>query len=249
MQNKSMKIILSPSKNQNRGYELYDIEKLDSFRTETHRLFECLKGMSKEELGLKLKIKGDLLEETYKRYQDYNPNALPMIHAIEGYTGVVYEGLELKSYKKKENNYLHEHIRILSAMYGVLEPRMMMANYRLDMTIKLPDISLTQLWKPVIEEYFKDTDIIIDLASLEFSRLLKKYEDRMLHIEFYERQADDSLKVISYNAKKARGLMANTMIRENIKDLKKLKTIEVMSYRYCKELSDARHYKYIKIVK
>jgi cytoplasmic iron level regulating protein YaaA (DUF328/UPF0246 family) len=240
-----MKIIISPSKTQN--VKLIDLPstKTVSLSPKTKNLFSILKKMEKEELGNILKIKGKLLDETFLIYQkkQLNEQAVP---AIGCYQGVVFEQLQLENYSAKSWQYLNEHLRILSAMYGVLKPDTLIYPYRLDMTIKLPQINLYDFWKKTIVDEFNNEDFIINLASLEFSRMIQISKVKLINIDFYDENTDSSLKIISYNAKKARGKMVNYLIMNQIYSLDEIKTFKEDGYFFSESKSTQDNLVFIK---
>lgn len=217
-----MKIILSPSKTQNEELTLpfySDIPLLN--HKATLSLFKTLKKMSPVQLGEAMDIKGKLLDKTVKLYQDFDPKTTPTVSAIALYTGVVFDQLTLAAYDEKQNDYINDHVRILSAMYGLLHPRSAIWPYRLDFTMKLPSLKLKILWSPRIVKALKSENLILDLSSQEYGALLKPLSSKIHQIIFLE-LIDGQEKIISTNAKKARGKMAHYLIHNRITDIKDL---------------------------
>ncbi|MDD3712397.1 MAG: YaaA family protein [Candidatus Izemoplasmatales bacterium] len=240
-----MKIIISPSKTQNLKLTDSVSTKTVSLSMKTKNLFSILKKMEKEELGKFLKIKGKLLDETFFTYQkrQLDEQAIP---AISCYQGVVFEQLQLDVYSARSRQYLNEHLRILSAMYGVLKPDTLIYPYRLDMTVKLPKINLYNFWQKTVIDEFNNEDFIINLASLEFSRMLQTAKVKMINIDFYDENKDSSLKIISYNSKKARGKMVNYLIMNQIYSLDGIKTFNEDGYLYSDSKSTQDNLVFIK---
>jgi cytoplasmic iron level regulating protein YaaA (DUF328/UPF0246 family) len=225
-----MKIILSPSKTQKFDKPSSNGLKIPN-QDKTYRLFQILKSQDIEELSKLLKIKNDLLDQTYKMYQKFDGNQ-SQYQALDLYDGVVFQQLNRHDYQEQENNYIKKNLTILSAMYGPLKPNTLIWPYRLDMTIKMRDINLYQYWQEVIDDYFEDEDIIINLASKEFSKMIKNHKKKMLSIDFKEKRENGQLRSISYNAKKARGQMLNQMIKDQISQVNDIKKITVDGYKY-----------------
>ena len=229
-----MKIIISPSKTQS----FANITKRTdiSLRKETFNLYSIIKGFSKDKLGKLLKIKGKLLDDTYNNYHlDFSEK--PIGYAINSYTGVVFEQIQLNDYNESQLQYMYDKLRILSAMYGVLSPKEVIFPYRLDMTVKIPKINLYDFWQETTEAYFSNELLVINLASNEFSKMLKNYHERIINIEFYEESKDKGLKVVSYNAKKCRGQMLNFLIKNKVEDISKIKEFVFEGYIYSENLS------------
>lgn len=231
-----MKIILSPSKTQNIKEQLQKPHIL--FFDKTVDLFKLIKSLNKQQLADLLKIKGELLDKTYNLYQAYN-SKLKGIEAIACYQGVVFENIITSDLNPSQKEFMNNHLIILSAMYGVVKANDIIWPYRLDMTNKPNGINLYNYWQNQIDKYFKEEDVIINLASNEFSKMLKNYKDKMINIHFVEKSQDGLLKVISYNAKKARGLMANYLIHNKVKRIDEIKQITFGDYTYNGELSDS----------
>lgn len=240
-----MKIILSPSKTQIKESTFLNKEVSILFEDETIKLFKKLKRLTKNEIQLVFKIKGKLLDDTYKTYQDFKLENTG-INAIDCYKGVVYEQINHLSYNKHQQNYLNSNLRLLSAMYGILEPNSIIWPYRLDMTIKIKGLNLYNYWQDSMDNYFQEEDYIINLASKEFSKMIKLNKDKLIHIHFLEEQKDHSLKVISYNAKKARGTMANKIIENLVEDYQEIKKYQIDGYIYKDKLSNDKNLYYIK---
>jgi cytoplasmic iron level regulating protein YaaA (DUF328/UPF0246 family) len=208
-----MKIIIAPSKTQS------VLNNCLSFNQPKHlekslALFATLKTLSQEELAQVMKIKGKTLEQVYALYQDFDPATSPRQSAIHLYTGVVFEGLTLSSYSPEQVKFMNDHVRILSAMYGVLKPSDCIYNYRLDFTMKFNDVHLNDYWRDDILNEFQDEDLILDLASTEFSQFLKPIQHKLHKVEFID-VVNGREKVISYKAKKLRGLLLNHVIHHN----------------------------------
>ncbi|PKK95114.1 MAG: peroxide stress protein YaaA, partial [Tenericutes bacterium HGW-Tenericutes-5] len=220
-------------------------EKNVVLKKETLKLYEKIRKLSKDKISLIFKIKGKLLEETINNYKsDFSDK--PVKEAIRNYTGVVFEQLSLNIYNSSQLKYMNDHLRILSAMYGVLSPNDLIYPYRLDMTIKLPKISLYKYWQKIVDDYFMNEEVIINLASNEFSKMLKNYSGRMINIEFYEESDELELKVVSYNAKKCRGKMLDFLIKNQIEDLDLIKEFSYENYIYSENLSKPDNFYYLK---
>ena len=234
-----MKIIISPSKTQNFNFDNQGKSEL-KLKKETKLLFSKLKSLSKEELSYCLKIKKKLLDETYSLYQ-LEHKEKPVGKAIDSYSGVVFEQLSLSDYNSSQINYLNNHLNILSAIYGTLSPEDLIYPYRLDMTNKISDINLYNFWQEDIDKHFSQEDVIINLASNEFSRMLKNHSEKIINIDFFEKDKDGKLKIISFNAKKARGQMLDFLIRNKIENIELIKEYSLNGYKYSKNLSKGKN--------
>lgn len=230
-----MKIIISPSKKQNRKCSMDKDLVKPFFESKSTKLREKLEDLEKSELSEILDIKGNLLEKTKKRYTVPEESKA----AICCYNGLVFKQLDIKAYSDPSIDYMQKDLYILSAMYGVLTPLTAIKPYRLDMKAKLKDLDLYDYWQEDMDALFKDEDLIINLASNEFSKMLnyEGYNGRFVDIDFKEVGKNGKLRTVAARAKKARGLMLDVMIKEQIKSLEAIKTIEVLEYFYDAQLS------------
>ncbi|MBI9012758.1 MAG: YaaA family protein [Clostridiales bacterium] len=232
-----MKIIISPAKVQTEQHIFdYGFKSL-IFENETCTLNSYLKDYSKNGISKLMKIKNKLLDNTYETIQnDFAKN-----HAINLYNGTVYKEINTNLYDELQLEYMNSHLRILSALYGVLEPLTGISPYRLDMTMKPNQINLYDFWKSSINKYFKD-ELIINLASLEYSKMIHL---PMINIHFKE-LINDTYKIVTVRAKKARGLMVDYLITHVISDLEDLKSFSEAGYQFNETLSDEKNFVFTK---
>jgi len=220
---------MSPSKTMN--LEAQTIPASSTSFTDAHLTLKLLKALSKttkKELSSVMKIEKDLLNETYHLYHSFDPNH-PQIPALHLYTGLAFRSLELDDYTPTECAYLESHLRILSALYGVLSPMTGIWPYRLDFTHHFKTFNPAHLWKNKIPQIFKDEDLIFNLASEEFSLFLKPLEDKLHTIQFME-LIHGKEKTVSANSKKARGRLAHLMIKHQIMTIETLRELDLDPY-------------------
>ncbi len=251
-----MKIILSPSKTQTiRGPEnmknplwqevlsrlSLDQEKVGLLEEQdmiTHMLVDKLQHTEASVIKKKMKLKESLFEKVLDDYRNFYNQPVKSGPAVLCYTGTVFKELHVEDYDEASIEYVHEHLMVLSALYGPLPAVRSIQSYRLDMTMALFDTSLYQTWKPIYEKWFKDEDIIVDLASKEFS---KQIDREMITVEFLVWQKE-AYKPVAFHSKQARGLMANFMIENRISNPEEMKTFNCLGYTFDKELSSEQHY-------
>ena len=196
---------------------------------------EILK-LSKEELASVMELKGNLLEEVYQVYKGYNRAHYEC--AIKSYSGREFKEIDRDNYKTRDWTFLQKHLVILSALYGALKPLDGIKPYRLDLRMKVIHNGLYSYWYKDINELLKDEDLIINLASSEFSKLVKL---PMTSIEFKEKQEDGSFKIRGTYAKKARGLMVNYIVKDKITKVNSIKKFNLEGYVYNKDLSEKKN--------
>lgn len=239
-----MKIIISPSKRQNRKCVIEKDLVKPFFKDKSTQLRKLLENLDRTELSEVLDIKGNLLDKTQKKYT--SPEEAKA--AICCYNGLVFKQLDVKAYGSESINYMQDNLCILSAMYGVLTPLTAIEAYRLDMKSKIETLDLYDYWQEEIDEIFKNEDLIINLASNEFFKMLRfdDYNGKLIHIDFKEYGKNNKLRTVAARAKKARGLMLDSMIKNQITSLKDLKAIEVLNYIYDPEKSFEDHLVFIR---
>lgn len=241
-----MKIILSPSKTQNHKRKRSEKGKQIISEKMTKKLFNYLKNLDKKELASELEIQGNLLDRTYELYQAHNFSN-QRIPAIECYNGAVFKQIELEDFKKEELNYLQEKLVIISPMYGPLTSNTEIWPYRLEMKLKPNGINLYQYWQETMKNYFSETDLIINLASNEYSKVVEKnYQGKIIDFYFKEERKDGSLKTVGYYVKQNRGKLLNKLIKNKITSLNKIKEMNIDGYKFEPQESDENNYKFIK---
>ena len=103
--------------------------------------------------------------------------------------------------------------------------------------------SLYEVWKSSVNEYFEQEDVILNLASKEYSKLINS--DKLINFEFWE-DSNGKLKQVSTNSKKMRGFTLNYIVKNKISDVKKLRNITLDGYIFDEGMSDGRKYVYVK---
>ena len=240
-----MKIIFSPSKEM-REENIFENKKIEftepKFKDKTNILIGILKEKSLSEIENIMKLKGELLNKTYKDIQDYDK--LKSIPVISMYYGVSFKELKLEDYSKKSLEYLENNLLILSALYGVLLAFDLVKKYRLDMTMSIIDKGLYNFWKKDINDYISNIlnkdEILLNLASGEFSKVIDNKKISMINIDFKE-EKDGAYKSVSTYSKKARGKFLNYLIKNQIANLEDIKKIKLDGYSLNKDLSDERN--------
>lgn len=238
-----MKIIFSPSKGMKFSSVKNMIKNSDThYEEKSEFLIKKILELNLEDFSRIFKLKGKLLEETYEKFRNTNNKK----EALFLYNGISFKNLEVESYGKECLEYAQSHLRILSALYGPIRPLDRISEYRLDMTIKVVEESLYSYWKKEMEEEFDKNELIINLASSEFSKMLdrKKYGN-ILDVEF-KQSVNGELKNISTEGKKARGLFLNYMIKNKIEDIGLLKNFNLDSYIFIESNSNEKKYVFIK---
>jgi cytoplasmic iron level regulating protein YaaA (DUF328/UPF0246 family) len=188
------------------------------------------------------------------RYEAWRPKftAKNSKQAVLAFNGDVYDGLEAKSLKPKDLEWAQDHVCILSGLYGVLRPLDWMQPYRLEMGTALTNLrgkNLYQFWGASIAQHLnaqlaKDkTPVVINLASQEYFKAVdqKILKARVIECVFEEYKGG-KYKVISFFAKRARGLLARYAIQKHIQNPEKLKDFNLEGYAYEDSESDVNRW-------
>ena len=171
-------------------------------------------------------------------------NARP---AVLAFNGDVYTGLNAQSFNDNDFEFAQQHMRILSGLYGLLKPLDLMQAYRLEMGTKLLNDrgdNLYQFWGDIITNELNQAlkmqgdDILINLASNEYFKSVKKKSLKATIITpAFKDLKNGQYKIISFFAKKARGLMARYIIEKQLTDVEQLKNFDLAGYQFNSEFS------------
>ena len=247
-----MKIVLSPAKSLNFEKELpTDQYTVSSFLKESRQVHKVLKEQSPKNLSELMSISDKLSDLNWQRNQKWKTpftpeNARPAVYAFDG---DVYTGLDAYSIPIEKLDQLQDRLRILSGLYGYLKPLDLMQPYRLEMGTKLPigeSKNLYEFWKNTItsslNKELKKGELFINLASNEYFSAVdvKALKVPVITPEFKDYK-DGNLKIISFFAKKARGLMVRYILDTNAQTLDDLKGFNYEGYQFDDNLSEGNH--------
>lgn len=187
-------------------------------------------------------ISEDLAELNYKRFQEIdNAKEYPSLFLFKG---DVFRGIDVENLSPQEVDYLNNHLRILSGLYGVLRPLDRIKPHRLEMGIRHKNErgkTLYEFWgtkvQRLLEKDCKD-NILINLASQEYSRAIRQNEIKLdvYDVEFREHR-NGEYPIISFFAKHARGEMARYMAVNNVQHIHELKNFNYSGYGFNESLS------------
>ena len=219
---------------------------------EAAALIKVLRKKSPAQVARLMDLSDNLATLNAERYAAWQPAATPANSklAVLAFDGDVYTGLDAKTLKTADHSWAQQHIVILSGLYGALRPLDRLQPYRLEMGTALQTVrgkDLYAYWGDTVAEYLNTrlvdeaTPIVINLASVEYARvaLRKALCARVVDCVFEEGQADGSYKVISFFAKKARGLMARHAIQNRVRSVRALQSFNAEGYALAREASSA----------
>ncbi len=163
--------------------------------------------------------------------------------AIFAFKGDVYTGLEAETLSEQDFDYAQKHLRMLSGLYGLLKPLDLMQPYRLEMGTKLSNpkgSNLYQFWGNVITDKLNEAlaeqgdNVLINLASNEYFKAVKpKSLDAQIITPIFKDAKGGQYKVISFFAKKARGMMARFIIENRLSSVAELTKFASAGYEFC----------------
>ena len=242
-----MKIILSPAKKMNMDTDGLAPMGLPAFLDRTEEMLAWLKDKSKEELKALWMCNDKIAEQNFRRVEtmDLYQNLTP---AILAYEGIAYQYMAPAVFEDGHFDYLQEHLRILSAFYGVLKPMDGVTPYRLEMQAKAAIGNANNLydyWGDSLYQAVRDeSGIIINLASKEYAKCIEKYlsgQDMYITITFCELSGDRMVSKGTY-AKMARGEMVRFMAENHIENPEEIKHFNRLGYIFRDDLSSETEY-------
>lgn len=208
----------------------------------SQQLIDTIKPYTPAQVGSLMKLSDKLATLNVERYQSWQKehtqdNSRPAIYT---FMGDVYTGLDAYSLSNKEIAYAQNHLRILSGLYGLLKPLDLMQAYRLEMGTRLENprgTNLYQFWGDIIVDalnaQLEKDELLVNLASNEYFKAVntKKLNNRLITPNFLDEKSG-KFKVISFYAKKARGLMARYLIQNQCETLDDIKAFNLDGYEY-----------------
>jgi len=240
-----MLFLLSPAKSLNYATPSHvSAHTKPLFTQQSAQLIDILKTQTPQQISTLMKLSDALSGLNVARYQAWSEkftakNSKP---AVLAFNGDVYEGLNAKNLSATQLEWAQAHVCILSGLYGVLRPLDWMQPYRLEMgtALKTPEGSnLYHFWGSQISSYLNtraalDTSpVIINLASEEYFKAVEQGTLKVRVVScVFEDFKGDKYKIISFHAKRARGLMVRYAIERKIATVKKLEGFDVEGYRF-----------------
>ena len=245
-----MLFLLSPAKSLDYETPLGDVPHTQpQFKAQSQALIEVLRTQSPQQIASLMDLSDALSALNVARYAAWSPrstlrNARP---AVLAFNGDVYEGLQARTLPVAALEWAQQHMAILSGLYGVLRPLDLMQPYRLEMGIRLATpqgSNLYQFWGSSIAQHLNqrlraDTSpVVVNLASQEYFKAVDRKTLKAPVVEcVFEDYKGGAYKVISFHAKRARGLMARYAIEHRITTPEGLKHFDSEGYAHAPEVS------------
>jgi cytoplasmic iron level regulating protein YaaA (DUF328/UPF0246 family) len=219
------------------------------FLPQAAELIAVLKQKTPQQVAALMELSDSLAELNVARYAAWQPAATPANSrpAVLAFDGDVYGGLSARTLKTADLSWAQQHLVLLSGLYGALRPFDRLQPYRLEMGTALATSrgkDLYAYWGDTVAQYLNERQaeearpVVVNLASVEYSRvaLRKALKARVIDCAF-EDWKGDRYKVISFFAKRARGLMARFAVQRRIQSPKQLQAFDAEGYAFAPEVS------------
>jgi cytoplasmic iron level regulating protein YaaA (DUF328/UPF0246 family) len=229
---------------------------------DSEELIRALRKLSPKKIAALMDLSENLAALNHERYHAWTPDFAAAQRegrakqALLAFDGDVYQGFSLGEYRKADFAFAQNHLRILSGLHGVLRPLDLIQPYRLEMGRPLKTArgrDLYAFWGPRITDALNealDTDgsgVLLNLASEEYFSAVQpdRLRARVLSCVFKD-ESNGAFKILSFFAKRARGLMADFMIRERITQPAELKQFDAAGYRFDPATSTDSRYVFLR---
>ena len=213
------------------------------------QLIDVCRKLSATEIASLMTVSEKIANLNVERFRDWNAefNFSNARQALFAFKGDVYTGLDAYHLKDQDIDFAQQHLRMLSGLYGLLRPLDLMMPYRLEMGTKLKNTrgnNLYEFWGSIITDQINqdlaeiDAKLLVNLASDEYYKSVneKKIQAEIIKPVFLD-QKNGKYKVISFYAKKARGLMARYLIENKLSQVEQLKAFDSEGYYFDAESS------------
>ncbi len=224
------------------------------FLKQSQQIIDQIKRLAPQDIASLMKLSDKLAVLNYDRFQQFKTpftkkNARASVFAFRG---DVYLGLDADSLSSDDLQFAQDHLRILSGLYGVLRPLDLIQAYRLEMGTKFDNNAgknLYEFWgeslnKSIQKELDKsDSQVLVNLASNEYFKAIKaKNLSHQIITPVFKDFKNGQYKVISFFAKRARGLMSRYIIQNRIEQPEDLKSFKLGGYKISKKLSSDKEF-------
>lgn len=219
---------------------------------QSEQLIDVCRELSASQLASLMSVSEKIAQLNVARFQDWQTefDLANARQAIFAFKGDVYTGLDAYALSDPQLDFAQQHLRMLSGLYGLLRPLDLMMPYRLEMGTKLHNprgSNLYEFWGKRITDLIQqdlqqaNSNILLNLASDEYYKAVKESAlDAQIVKPVFLDQKHGKYKVISFYAKKARGLMARFVIEQQIQQVEDLKTFNSEGYYFDAENSNAK---------
>lgn len=228
------------------------------FLDRSESLINELRALSPADIASLMKISDKLGSLNYGRFQDWRAPTSPEMgkQAVLAFKGDVYTGLDADNMSDDDLAFAQRHLRILSGLYGVLRPLDIMQPYRLEMGTPFANQggkNLYEFWGNTLTDALNSCmadngdEVLVNLASNEYFKAVKpKQLAAPVITPVFKDLKGDKYKIISFYAKKARGMMAAYIIKHRLTQVEDIKGFDTEGYRYSESMSDGNNWVFIR---
>ena len=236
-----MKILISPAKSLDFENNVQtSISSKPIFADQAHKINNTIKNLSAPDLSSLMNISPKLSELNWSRNQEFQKIDSKEKEAIFAFNGDVYDGIDANTINKSNHEKLQNSLRILSGLYGILKPFDKIKAYRLEMGTKISingSKNLYDFWRENVTNSIvneaNENEIIVNLASNEYFSVIDQslISNTIVNPQFKDFK-NGKLKIISFYAKKARGLMTRFLIDNDINSLSDIESFNSSGYMF-----------------
>ena len=245
-----MLIVVSPAKTLD--YETPSKTKVytqPDYLDNSQEIITRLRKLSSPELSRLMNVSQKIADLNVGRYKTWNKKFTEKNskQSVLAFKGDVYTGLDAETFNSKDFNFAQKHLRVLSGLYGLLRPLDLMQAYRLEMGTRLDTAkgkNLYEFWGSTITEGLNkqlektQSDYLVNLASNEYFKAVKSKElNAEIITPAFKEYKNGEYKMISFFAKKARGMLSRYIIKNQLTNPEDIKSFSEDGYKYNKKLS------------
>lgn len=242
-----MKVIIAPAKIMKIDRDSFPIQSKPQFLDKTRILERFLKSRSNEQLKDLWHASENVTKQSILQLENMNLDER-LTPAILAFSGIQYQYMAPDLFTQPALDYIQKNLRILSGFYGMLRPFDGVCPYRLELNTKMVgfrDYSLYHFWgSDIAENLFQEDNIVIDLASKQYTRLVKPYLSQgrqLITVEFQELK-NGKWKTVGVHAKMARGEMVRYIAEKQIKNPTDLQDFNDFEFQFEPDVSTKDHY-------
>ncbi|MCC3867292.1 peroxide stress protein YaaA [Terrisporobacter mayombei] len=220
------------------------------FTKETKEIVQALKSLNPCDIQSLMKVNEKIAFQSYAYFQDFNFKK-EGVCGLLAYDGLVFKNIKAEDFSIEDFEFANNHIKILDAFYGIVNPLDEVLPYRLEMQypIKIHDKNLYKFWDDKIyNKLYIEDNVIVNLASEEYAKTVRRFlkeDDIFIDIDFKVHK-DGKLKTLATLAKMARGQMIKYIVENKINDPENLKNFKFNNYKFSHNLSTSRKLVFIK---
>lgn len=242
-----MKVIIAPAKIMKIDRDSFPIQSKPQFLDKTRILERFLKSRSNEQLKDLWHASENVTKQSILQLENMNLDER-LTPAILAFSGIQYQYMAPDLFTQPALDYIQKNLRILSGFYGMLLPFDGVCPYRLELNTKMVgfrDYSLYHFWgSDIAENLFQEDNIVIDLASKQYTRLVKPYlsQGRQLITVDFQELKNGKWKTVGVHAKMARGEMVRYIAEKQIKNPTDLQDFNDFEFQFEPDVSTKDHY-------